>query len=78
MLNEVKRLCKNDFSNIVKEYQVVQYSFPGIKEVIAKFNQMTEAVEFIKNNQDINNVCIYSFLTLETKKYNEKEEITKW
>lgn len=38
MLNEVKRLCKNDFSNIVKEYQVVQYFFPATREIVKKFD----------------------------------------
>lgn len=66
MLNEVKRLCKNDFSNIVKEYQVVQYFFPATREIVKKFDYRHEAVTFASElEKKQGEMDLYSFFSVE-------------
>lgn len=51
MLNEVKRLCKNDFTGLVKEYEIWQLDLYTRGFKLATFSDKKEAKEFLKNKE---------------------------
>ena len=68
MLNEVKKLTQNDFSNLVKEYQVVLLMHPHFEEVKATFDYEHEAKEYVEEEEK-KGLCIYSGLEIRGVKY---------
>lgn len=47
MLNEVKLLCKNDFSGIVKQYEVFQIDYAGGETKLGVFDTEIEAKKYV-------------------------------
>lgn len=68
MLNFVKKLTQNDFSNLVKEYQVVLLIYPHFEEVQKTFDYEHEAKEYVEEEEK-KGLCIYSLLEIRKVKY---------
>ena len=72
MLREVIRLCKGDFSGLVKEYQVWQWDLYAGGWVLATFQTKKEAEEFRinKENESKGTPCKYTAFSIEEVKYS--------
>ncbi|MFX4252017.1 hypothetical protein ACOL21_04130 [Aliarcobacter butzleri] len=72
MLREVTRLCKADFSGLVKEYQVWQWDLYGGNWMLATFQTKHEAEKFKtdKENEAKGTPCKYTAFSIEEVKYN--------
>ncbi|MFW3412160.1 hypothetical protein ACN9J3_05430 [Aliarcobacter butzleri] len=71
MLREVFRLCKGDFSGLVKEYQVWQWDLYAGGWVLATFETKHEAEKFKKDkeNEAKGIPCKYTAFSIEEVKY---------
>lgn len=72
MLREVIRLCKGDFSGLVKEYQVHQWDLYTGGWLLATFKTKKEAEEFRinKENEAKDTPCKYTAFSIEEVKYS--------
>jgi hypothetical protein len=68
MLNFVKKLTQNDFSNLVKEYQVLLLMYPHFEEVQKTFDYEYEAKKYVEEEEK-KGLCIYSGLEIRGVKY---------
>lgn len=68
MLNFVKKLTKNDYSNLIKEYQVVLLIYPHFEEVQKTFDYEHEAKKYVEE-QEKNGFDLYSTFTIRKVKY---------
>lgn len=68
MINFVKKLTQNDFSNLVKEYQVILLIYPHVEEVQKTFDYEHEAKEYVEEEEK-KGLCIYSLLEIRKVKY---------
>lgn len=68
MLNFVKKLTNNDYSNLIKEYQVVLLIYPHFEEVQKTFDYENEAKKYVEE-QEKNGFDLYSIFTIRKVKY---------
>lgn len=68
MLNFVKKLTQDDFSNLIKEYQVVLLIYPHFEEVQKTFDYEHEAMKYVEEKEKYG-FDLYSTFTIRKVKY---------